>query len=248
MNTRSTGLLSSTHLLVCFDGLARTTVEVKLDAEEKRRFEAMQITIAPLREESNKREQLLDPEATVRSNDVVVDRDWSVYYGVIAKLARLNGVVSVGTEAASVVRKHFPNKLDFTRMDTAAQAMIGREKLDALESIEWSAELGVLMRVLYKNLRKSHTAYEEAISKKADTVKTKAEIQPARKATIDAMDAFLAYVELMATSAKTKTRAAAMLAPVDSILALTKRAPSKKGGKGEEPTPAAGKDEDDGEE
>jgi hypothetical protein len=249
MSKRASGWLSSFQLVAAVEGLLRTTEDLKLDPEERRRLEAAQETCGPLEEEAKKSNLVTDPALRVRSCDEVVDRNWGVVFGVLAKLAPLDGVLPVGTEAAKIVRKVFPTKLDFIRKDATVQAQIGRGKLDELEATEMSPELGGLFRPLLKLSRKDHLAYEKAIAEKSDTVKAKGELNPARKATSEALDAFVSYVEIMATTPQKQKRAAAMLAPLDAIIA-TRRATNVKssGGEGEplEPEQEEEQDEDDG--
>jgi hypothetical protein len=82
---------------------------------------------------------------------------------------------------------------------------------------------------------------------KSDTVKAKGELNPARKATSEALDAFVSYVEIMATTPQKQKRAAAMLTPLDAIIA-TRRATNVKssGGEPSEPEQDEEQDEDDG--
>ena len=248
MSKRASGWLSSFQLVAAVEGLLRTTEGLKLDPEERRRLEATQETCRPLEDEAKKSNLVTDPIVRVRSCDEVVDRDWRAVYGVLAKLAPLDGVLPLGTEAAKIVRKVFPTKLDFIRKDATVQAQIGRGKLDELEATEMSPELSALFRPLLKLSRKDHLAYEKAIAEKSDTVKAKGELNPARKATSEALDAFVGYVEIMATTPQKQKRAAAMLAPLDAILA-TRRATNLKSSGSEEPSepePNEEQDEDDG--
>jgi hypothetical protein len=111
-----------------------------------------------------------------------------------------------------------------------------------------SPELSGLFRPLLKLSRKDHLAYEKAIAEKSDTVKAKGELNPARKATSEALDAFVSYVKIMATTPQKQKRAAAMLAPLDAIIA-TRRATNVKSNGGEEPSEPEQdeeQDEDDG--
>jgi len=146
MSKRASGWLSSFQLVAAVEGLLRTTEDLKLDPEERRRLEATQETRGPLEEEAKKSNLVTDPVVRVRSCDEVVDRDWRAVYGVLAKLAPLDGVLPLGTEAAKIVRKVFPSKLDFIRKDATVQAQIGRGKLDELEATEMSPELSALFR------------------------------------------------------------------------------------------------------
>lgn len=223
MRNRATGILSSVHIIAVVDGLLRTTAGAKLDAEERRRLDAACEATGHLRTEASKHHQSQDPEAKVRTWDLVVDRDWGVLYGMLTQLAKLKDVIPLGTEAAEIVRVHFATKLDFTRLDTTAQAQIGKGKLAALEALEISPALAATVRPVLKLLRKNHTAYEAAVTERSDTVRVTGELQPLRVKAVEALDNFLSYVEVMAVTPKAKARAATMLAPVDTILSLAKR-------------------------
>ncbi len=239
MRTRSTGMLSSFHIVAALEGLLRTTEEVKLDAEERRRLEAASKACEPLRDEAAKRALSSEPEAIVGALDAVVDRNWGVLYGVLSSLAKLSASHPLGGEAAGVCRKVFQTKLDFIHKETTLQAQVGRAKLDELEATELSPALAGVIHPLLELQREDHTAYERAIAAKADTVKAKGVLPPMRKAASEALDAFIGYLEIMAITPKAAARAAAILAPVDTILAANRRASPKVKG-----TPVVGPEHD----
>ncbi len=227
MHTRTTGHLSGIHIAAALNGLLVTTGAasgVELDPEERRRLDAAIGTCAALVEETSRKAVAHDPtELRAHVVDERVDRCWGALYRVLVGGARLAGVLPLGDECERLMKTYFATGLDFTALDYDAQLHHGKAKLAAWKREVLSPELQGFVGPILTLLRKEHVLYEKAVRARLTKRVQTPKILASRAQATEALDAFIGYVEIMATTPERRERAEAILAPVTRLLGARRR-------------------------
>ena len=221
---RNVGHFSALHLPRVCEGLKQTTSSCKLSPEEVRRFKAFVVACKPLMVETHLKLGAEVVEANVGAIDARVDRGWYVLRDLLEAYERLAEVSVLGAEAARLKRKYLPN-VDFTRLDTSAQLTHGKTLLACLADEDLSKELLACIRPVLTILEADHVEYEQAIHADLVRVARASQLAATRKVAVEALQAFVTLVEVLASSPEELAQVDVVLAPVDGILdkIVTKR-------------------------
>lgn len=228
MKTRNLGSLSSSHILRIVAGLEIVFSDCKVDREERRRVDEVFARSKLLVEEADARVIDVTPEAKIGEIDVRVDRKWVVMRDVFAALGRLSDELPMGEEAARLLKRWFPNGVEFTSQDSQLQLEHGRKLISEIDSASLSAPMKAFVAPILGSLKKDHVLYKSALDEKLVEVKRSPQLQAARTETLEALAALVGYIEVMATDTKSRARAEKLLAPVDAMLESIRRPSTRK--------------------
>lgn len=219
MKPRKLGRLSSAYLVRIATGLELSTKAASLDAEAKRRYSAFRSAVKPLANECRGRAVNTVPDSAIGKLAAGLDRRWSVVRNVFRELARLSEVHPLGVEAQTLLRTYFPNGLGFLDRSAQLQLQHGRALLIELEAANLSRPLRALVDPLLEGIREDQTHFQAALDAELLRVQSAPLLATLRKPALDALEAFVAYVALMAPGESVEGNAARILAPVDAVLA-----------------------------
>lgn len=230
MVPRKLGHLSSASVVRIGEGFVLSTKEERLDDEARRRLVGLRKACKPLARELRDATIAAPAEASIRALDAVIDTRWSVLRNVLRELARLGASVPLGAEAATTLATYFPQGLAFLDFPAQLQLQHARALLRAFDAAALSPALHAIVTPLLDEIRARHVDYERALDAKLVRVVPERRLGALRKVALEALEAFVAYVGVMAYGRDDhgKERAARILAPLESLLA-SQRVPRARG-------------------